>query len=320
MKRLLAVPEIAVSEALSNAIFGLLFLALAVIVLAGCATVTPATGGADSPTTAAQTLAQLYARAEEAREQGQFPRAMLYYSEILKRDPDHQKALTGLGKAHLAQDDPGAAITTLSQVVSTHPRNAEAREWRGLSYLRQQDYQNARADLERAVELDPQRWRAWNGLGFIHDLAREGEAAQSHYRKALAILPGHPSVINNLGYSLIISRKYGEAEQLLREGLKTSSDSKRIRNNLAISVASQKRYTEAVDILSQILESAEAHNNVGYLAMLHGDLEVAKMHFETALKLSPKFYARAAENLDEVQRRFDQRATNSDATKSPASP
>jgi Flp pilus assembly protein TadD len=46
-----------------------------------------------------------------------------------------------------------------------------------------------------------------------------------------------------------------------------------------------------------------AANDVGYIAMVSGDYQVADQMFAEAIRLSPRYYQTANENLAELRRR-----------------
>jgi len=118
------------------------------------------------------------------------------------------------------------------------------------------------------------------------------------YNSALELQPDNVTVLNNYGYSLIMSHKYAEAEAVLRKASYVEQDDIRSVNNLAIAIAWQKRYDEAVKMASSQIKPYVAYNNIGYIAYLNKDYDIASSYYKKAIILSPKYYKKAEKNLE----------------------
>jgi Flp pilus assembly protein TadD len=53
--------------------------------------------------------------------------------------------------------------------------------------------------------------------------------------------------------------------------------------------------------MSEVLPQHVAHNNVGYIAMLKGEYRLAREHLKSAMRLSPRYYEKADENLQRLE-------------------
>jgi Flp pilus assembly protein TadD len=242
-------------------------------------------------------VAAVRRQAELAREHGRAGEALFRYQQAIEQDPEDRQARLGIARCYADLGKPELARTHLDYVLGKNAGDVDALEERGLVHVSLHNDATARDDLRRVVTLDAGRWRAWNGLGVLADLEGNRSEAEADYRRALAILPDHPAVVNNLGYSLIMAHRYAEAEPLLRRALVLEPHSMRVRNNLAISLAGQQRYDEAVEILAAQGNRAWAYNNVGYVALLLGESDIAIGLFHKAIDEDPSYYSRAAENL-----------------------
>lgn len=272
------------------------------LLLPGCATLGQQAGKTEaSVAKKSEKNSALYAKAEEALSQGKSSDALFYYQEILKAEPRDREALIRCGGIYLDVGLPELAENHYARVLEIDADDMDALEGRGFSRIKLHQYGKARSDLQRASALDAKRWNAWNGLGVIADMEGQYDLAGEYYRKGLEVLPNYPPLINNLGYSLIMAHRYQEAERVLRSGLLYDPDFLRLKNNLGIALAWQGKYRQALDTLAPAIGEALAYNNVGYIAMLREDYEKATQYFELALKSSPNYYLRAAQNLDRVR-------------------
>lgn len=270
--------------------------------LSGCATLSQQTGETEaSALKQSQTINKLHSQAQAALSQGKNSDALFYYQEILKVTPGDRAALIQSGQIYLDVGLPELAEEHFARVLESSAAGVEAMEGLGLSRIRLHKYQQAKSDLLRAVDLDGNRWNAWNGLGVIADMEGKYTEAGDYYRKGLEVLPNYPPLINNLGYSLIMAHQYKEAEKILRSGLIYAPDYNRLKNNLGIALAWQGEYQGALATITPVIGEALAYNNVGYIAMLREDYEKAVEYFELAMKSSPNYYLKAAQNLERAR-------------------
>ena len=283
-----------------NALVALL---LSLLLLPGCATLGQQAGKAETQQASkkSEKTTALYAKAETSLSQGKSSDALFYYQEILKAEPGDREALIRCGQIYLNVGLPELAEEHYARVLAANADDVEALEGRGFSRIRLYQYRQAKSDLQRASSLDANRWNAWNGLGVVADMEGQYEQAGDYYRKGLGVLPNYPPLINNLGYSLIMAHRYQEAEKVLRSGLLYDPDFHRLKNNLGIALAWQGKYQVALVTMAPVIGEALAYNNVGYIAMLREDYEKATEFFEMALKSSPTYYLRAAQNLDRAR-------------------
>ena len=268
--------------------------------LLGCASVGTVQNKANQDAKLTVTSKDSLSRAELAFDRGKFIDALRQYSEILKQDPNHRDALVAVGRIYARMGQARTAINYFSKVLDAN-EDAVAAEERGLANFNLGYAEAAEVDFKLAPKIDPGRWRSWNVLGILADLNGNPADARAFYYRALAILPDSPTLINNIGYSFLMDGKYSQAESMLHKGLVMGFEDVVMRNNLSMAIAWQGRYEEAIQVIDGVLPRRSALNNVGYIAMSRGDIEVAKQLFSEALEISPSYYVRAAQNLSRAK-------------------
>ncbi|MBT8099446.1 MAG: tetratricopeptide repeat protein, partial [Gammaproteobacteria bacterium] len=180
-------------------------------------------------------------------------------------------------------------------------QHAESLEGLGLIYFRAGKEDKAQSLLEQAIAVDDSLWRAHNALGVIADGDHDYERALTHYNNALALNPDSDSALINRGYSMFLNDLYREAALDFYTVAKRS-DNPRAWRNLAMVYARQGWYEDALETYLEVMKPAEAHNEIGAIAIDNGDIDAARHHLGEALRLSPTYFARAEKNLAELRR------------------
>jgi Flp pilus assembly protein TadD len=273
----------------------------AAVLLTGCATAKPepsASGPAVDPKTVQTALDQ----ADQALAKGDLSTARKGYRRVLAVAPGTTGAQLGLGEIELMAGDPREALNHFNSAAATDPiLRAGALQGQGLALIRLGRPEAALPLLKEAVTIDPGLWRAWNALGSIEDSKSNWAGSDQAYQQALAIKPDAALVLNNMGVSKLMRRDYVAAEQIFAKALAADPELEEAAANLRIAQAWQGRYEEAI-------QGAEAEtlpqrlNDVGYVAMLRGDLAIAEMLFLKAISASPTYHKVAHQNLERVER------------------
>lgn len=274
---------------------------LAAVMLTGCATVNPE--ATPQPAAVDQNSVNVaLTQADAALSKGDLATARQGYRKVLTLAPGNSAAELGLGEIELVAGDPHQALDHFNSVATADQTlRPGALQGQGITLLKLHQPEAAAPILKEAVTLDPGLWRAWNALGSIADSHHDWAAADEAYSKALAAKPNAAIVYNNIGISRMMRQDYSGAEQNFAKALALNPQLDEAVANLRIAQAWQGRYDDAIrgandQVLPQRL------NDVGYVAMLRGDLGTAESLFLRAIAASPTYDTVAYKNLEEVQR------------------
>ena len=238
-------------------------------------------------------------RGDRAHASGETDLALYMYVRAYDLENDNRHALQRIAQIHESRDNLRLATRAYRAMLKADPRDVAALESLGLIYLKAKAFADAKDLFERAVLEDSTRWRAFNGLGVIADMRGEHGVAVLAYDSALAAKPGDPVLLNNRGYSYYL---VGAFQSATRDFIEAGTYGlERAWVNLGLVMARQGRYPEAVQTMLGPIDAAVAYNDVGYIAMRQGDYDVAELYFEKAISLSPRHFAAATQNLEELK-------------------
>ncbi|WP_313517272.1 type IV pilus biogenesis/stability protein PilW [Pseudomonas sp.] len=128
----------------------------------------------------------------------------------------------------------------------------------GIGYLQQGDTERAKSPLKSALELDPSNADAHTALALVFQTQMEPKLADEHYRKALAERGNDPRILNNYGGFLFEQKDYKQAYQRFEQA--------------------------SADTLYG--ERSRVFENLGMTALALNQRDLAKQHFERALRLN----------------------------------
>lgn len=234
-----------------------------------------------------------------AVDQGRYAEAIAGLRPVVKAHPDDVDAKLLLATAYLAQADIAPAyelFTEVSERTGSPTDQLAALNGMGVAELYRGDVALAEATFLRALTYDEASAAAWNGLAQSLDRQNRRDEAEAAAREAVALAPEWQAAQNNLGLILMHAGKFAEAEEVLMAAYALDDASLVIANNLRLTIAMQGRYEEA---LAGIEASAEpdALNNVGYAALVRGDLTAADEFLRRAVEASPQYHEPAEDNL-----------------------
>lgn len=258
-----------------------------------------------------------------AYQAGDTDQSLFQYLRAIELDPKRYEAMVWIGRIHRERGNVQLAEMAFADVLANEPDNLDALAEMGLLKLAKRDHHGAQALLLKVIALDQLRLgneigegipdvaalkvdnqsplKVYNGLGVLADLRNDFPLSEAYYRLAMQIEPRSVLVQNSLGYSYYLAGQWPEAERTYQRGIGYDARYKPLWRNYGLLLARMERYEEALSAFEQIGKRAEASNDVGYICMVEGKLDVAEQFFRSAIEQSPAHYATAWENLNRVQ-------------------
>ena len=287
---------------------------LVALSLAGCATSIKTHDGVDRSSSLAVSTekqdevtglptdsSQLLSRAEAARTLGKNDEALFYFVKALEANPNDIPALLAVGTIHRGRGNLDLAEMAYRLALKRSAGNVDALEGLGLTLLQKNSHQEAESLLKAAVRSDARRWQAHNGLGLIAIHADQPVQAIGHYEEALKVQPRDSQLLTNLGFAKYQSHDWQGALAAYDAAIQLDPTLESAWLNKGLLFAKQGRDREALESFRQVMNEADAYNDLGYIYMTRGDLDEAYALFDKAVKLSPTFHEKANENLQKLK-------------------
>jgi Flp pilus assembly protein TadD len=235
--------------------------------------------------------------AERAIEQGRHADAKLLLERVLLSDPANLRARLAMAEIQLAFRNLDAADKGFMALTELPEVSARALQGHGLALHLKGQPREAQQALLRAVEQDPGLWRAWNALGSLHDRSGDWDQATAAYDRALALNPESAMLYNNRGFSYLLRRDAEAAIADFDMALKLDPKMEAARENLRLAFAWTGQYEQALLGVAG-KDIGRAYNNIGFVALLRGDLPTAEAYLLRSMEADPKFNRVANRNLE----------------------
>lgn len=239
------------------------------------------------------------ARGQQALSSGDLSTAQAAFTAALRGSPNDPEPALGLAETYLALGDLQTAGKLFDLVESNTSGADEGRllQGRGLVALGQGSTDEAIRLLERSVERSPGLWRAWAGLGRAYGRQGRSNQARDAFARAEDAAPVRALVINDIGMLHIEENDPGAALEAFQRALTVDPGNVTANANARIARAMLGDYDAAIsgarpDELPDVL------NNVGYIAIVNGDFDVADRLLRRAIEISPVYHEAASANLD----------------------
>lgn len=223
--------------------------------------------------------------------------ASLHFQMALKRRADSAEAYAGLGESLALTGDNQTAHAFLDKALLIDNLNRQALLFTGKLYREEKNYEQAEISFARAIKIYPDDPEILTELAITYGRMDKEEQAAPLLSKVVKLKPHDASAYNNLGFNHLLRKNYPEAIETFRQALEIKPDSPRIMNNLAAAYALDSQPEKAFNLFRKIGNEATAYNDLGYIYMIMGNNDTARSSFEKALRLHPRYYIRAKENL-----------------------
>ena len=222
------------------------------------------------------------------------PEARRRVDERLQRGTPTGQLLMLAARVYAAGGDQKGAEDLLRRTVQTDPGQLQAYAALGQMYVRQGKLDVARAEFENLAKRDPKPVGALTMIGTIQQMQGQPDAARATYEKAVEIDPDAAVAANNLAWLYATQGGNLDVALQLAQGAKRRlPDNPDVNDTLGYIYYKKDLHSLAIPALKASLaknaNSPLYHSHLGLAYAKAGDVENARQHLSSALKLKPDF-------------------------------
>ncbi|MDR6195238.1 tetratricopeptide repeat protein [Siphonobacter sp. SORGH_AS_0500] len=234
---------------------------------------------------------QFFLRGNDQLLKQDYPQAIRFYTEAIKKKEDFSEALTNRGLSYLQQGDTEKALSDLNNSLKINPKLGSTYQNRGNLFSLEGQYAPARKDLEEAVKLIPDSSSAWALLGNAQYMTGQEDLAFSSFDKAAQLRPSDYTTYAFRGWIYVLRKEYAKAQEDFKKVLQYKPNEPSSVNNLAMvstMLGNPQEGLKWADLAVKITEGkllAYSVNNRAFALLELNRLEEAKAELDRSLRL-----------------------------------
>ena len=218
---------------------------------------------------------KLYSVGQRYLEGGDYERALPYFVEAIKRNPNYAEAYFQIGYCLAKLGRYPEAIEPYREAIRIKPEDVDTLNNLCVAYGILGRYQEAIESCKQAIQIRADLPEAYNNLGWAyHKLGRYQEAIES-CKRAIRLTPDFAPAHYNLGNSYVALKKFDDAIESYKQTIRIKFDYAEGHLNLGAAYNQTGRYQEAIDSYKQAVlikpGLPEAHLNLGMTYLRVGD-------------------------------------------------
>ncbi len=226
---------------------------------------------------------RLYSKGLQNLANDEFTKALPYFNEAVKSDPNYAEAWYQVGYCYGVLGMHKEALEATSNAARIRPEWVETYINIGASSFALKRFEDAANAYKKAVQLEPANGELQYALGLTYNrLGRTGEEILA-YRRAISIKPDFALAIENLGLAYFSEKRYKEAIKAFEDLQPYKSDAQTYNylgeSHLALGKQqlSIEAFTNAVNIDAGF---DKARYNLGLAYIKNGNRDMAQVQYE----------------------------------------
>jgi tetratricopeptide (TPR) repeat protein len=204
---------------------------------------------------------------------------------------DSAEGLYAMGIRYVWAEDYGKALLYFVETIKRNPNHAQAYFQIGYCLARLGQYKEAIGPYEQAVRINPKDADFLNNLCVAYGMVGRYDDAMESCRQSIQLKSDLAETHNNLGWSYQRLGRYQEAIQSCKEAIRLKPDLALAHYNLGNAYSALKKYKEAIDAYKEAIrikfDYAEGHLDLGAAYFHTGRFEEAIDSYKRAIRLKP---------------------------------
>lgn len=216
---------------------------------------------------------EMFDKADELYEAGDFAAATELYTALLNENPDDEDALLARSAAHYAMHQYRFALDDCSRILERNPYNSRAAYNAGLAGDMLDDRTSAIDFFTQAIDAEPDFANAYAAIANVYYEAEEFETAVSYYDSAASLGCDFEDLALWWGKALAQVGRYEEALEVYEEHPEAYT-SAALRSAIGQCLYLLGRDEAALPLLQEAVEDPDDHDSLlCYIALcrLHGE-------------------------------------------------
>jgi tetratricopeptide (TPR) repeat protein len=218
-----------------------------------------------------------------------YERALLFFGEVIKKNPNYSKAYFQTGYCRAKLGEYPEAIEAYQQSIRLKPDEADAYNNLCTAYGAVDRVEDALTACQQALRLQPDLAEIHNNLAWIYyRLGKYPEAVVSS-KEALRLKPDYALAYFNLGNSYSALGRYQEAVDAYKQAIRFNPDHPESHMNLGAAYHQLGQYQKALESYKEAVrlkpDTVEAHLNLGMTYLRLGDKVSALEEYRILMKL-----------------------------------
>jgi tetratricopeptide (TPR) repeat protein len=243
-------------------------------------------------------------RGDAAWQAQDLDRAIYYYVQAMDKSPDDAPTLAKIAAIEDARGNATLAEKAFEMAHSADPGEPRVAERLARLYLKGGKIDSAAEIYTQVLARDPRRPRALDGMGEVCVARSDYGQAILYFNRALqAEKPDAAAVLTHRGYAKLRSNDLAGAEADLRAALAVAprEDTWRYLGDVRILRGDAG---DALESLLNVMDTAQAFNEIGVTLMSVKKYQDAKEYFGKAIAASASWFEAAQTNLARVDERL----------------
>ncbi len=232
-------------------------------------------------------------------------KALKYFEEAAKVDPNFARAYSGMADCYLILADYGwmppdqagrLAKEYAIKALEIDDTLAEAHASLGLTMVNHHwDFNSGERELKRAIELRPNYPTAYHWYAVLLQFSRRYEEAFEMIKRAYELDPYSRVIAMSVGTCLLSLRRIDQAMEQYKKILEANPDFGPLYSWMGFAYAALSKYDDAIEMSRRAVElnrgSAETKLNLAWVYAVAGQRAVAKKILDEVLTESMSGYA-----------------------------
>jgi TolB-like protein/Tfp pilus assembly protein PilF len=210
------------------------------------------------------------------RSKAEIYRAIEYFSQAVRADPNYAIAYSGLADAYAILQGYDKSVSPLAAQVKAREYALKALSlddtlseahvsYASVIQSADFDFAGAEREFKRAIELDPKNGGAYLFYALLLTGLGRFDEAETNLRRVLELEPTSQNVNRHYGNFLMVVRRYDESEKQLRKAVELDPNFQVGYFSLANTLQMQGRYAEAVEAYATAREVAGSAEEAGVM-------------------------------------------------------